>query len=59
MNRENPPRYTIRWTQPYRLQIDPELIAMKMLAELMEQQQLEESEYKEANQVIQRIKEKL
>jgi hypothetical protein len=59
MDKENSPRYTVRWTQPYRLQINPELIAMKMLAELIEQQQLEESEYKEANQVIQRIKEKL
>jgi len=51
--------YSVRWTQPYSpklTKIDFELIAQKMMAEAMDNLQLEESGYKEANQVINHIK---
>lgn len=53
--------YKIRWVQAYNLSgkltaKDLEMIAMKMIAELNEEQILEDSGYVEANQVINHIK---
>ena len=53
--------YKIRWVQAYPgnqelTMRDLEMIARKMLAEFEEQQMLEESEYREANEVINHIK---
>lgn len=47
-----------RWTQPWpgSTKIDAELIAQKMIAEMLDILQLEESQYKEANAVINHIK---
>jgi len=60
VGKEKFPNYTVRWVQPYSLsRFDAELIAAKMIAEMVEAKKLQESGYKEANQVIQRIKEKL
>lgn len=53
--------YKIRWVQAYKLNgqltaRDLEMIARKMIAEINEDQMLEESGYIEANQVINYIK---
>ena len=53
--------YKIRWVQAYKLNgqltaKDLEMIARKMIAEINEDQMLEESGYLEANQVINYIK---
>lgn len=56
-----PKGYKIRWVQSYDLNgqlsmKDLEMLAMKMLAEFEEEQMLENSGYKEANEVINHIK---
>jgi hypothetical protein len=53
--------YKVRWVQAYKLSgplttKDLEMIARKMLAEMNEDQMLEDSGYAEANQVINHIK---
>jgi len=53
--------YKVRWVQAYNLKRkltrrDMEMIARKMIAEINEDQMLEESGYLEANQVINHIK---
>jgi hypothetical protein len=53
--------YKIRWVQAYKLNgqlttKDLEMIARKMIAEINEDQMLEDSGYVEANQVINYIK---
>jgi hypothetical protein len=53
--------YKIRWIQSYNIpgklsHKDLEMIARKMIAEINEAQMLEESEYKEAKEVINHIK---
>ena len=53
--------YKIRWVQSYKLDgpltaKDLEMIARKMIAEINEEQMLEDSGYVEANQVINHIK---
>lgn len=53
--------YKVRWVQSYKLDgplttKDLEMIARKMLAEMNEDQMLEDSGYVEANQVINHIK---
>jgi hypothetical protein len=47
-----------RWTQPHPTptRIDTELIAQRMIAEMLDIMQLEESQYKEATAVINYIK---
>ena len=62
MEEHEPPKgYKIRWVQAYNLnrkltRRDMEMIARKMIAEINEDQMLEESGYIEANQVINYIK---
>lgn len=56
-----PKGYKIRWVQAYNLnrkitRRDMEAIARKMIAEINEDQMLEDSGYLEANQVINHIK---
>ncbi len=58
---EIPKGYKIRWVQTYRLNNEPtirdiEMIARAMIAEMEELQRLEESGYREANEVINRIR---
>jgi hypothetical protein len=53
--------YKVRWVQAYNLngkltRRDLEAIARKMIAEINEDQMLEDSGYVEANEVINRIK---
>ena len=53
--------YKIRWVQAYKLNgqltaNDLEMIARKMIAEINEEQMLEDSGYTEANEVINHIK---
>ena len=62
MEEHDPPKgYKIRWVQAYKLNgqltaRDLEMIARKMIAEINEDQMLEDSGYVEANQVINYIK---
>lgn len=56
-----PKSYKIRWVQSYRLNKEPtikdiEMIARAMVAEIEELQRLEDSGYKEANEVINHIR---
>lgn len=53
--------YKIRWIQAYNLneplsKLNLEMIARKMIAEINEHQMLEDSEYREAKEVIKHIK---